>query len=144
MKGELNEKQLLFCKYYVSKDFFGSGVESYAAAYGLDLENQKDYNNAKVAASKLLTNSNILTRINDELDAAGLNDNFVDKQLLFTITQNADLSSKVRAIQEYNKLKQRIIEKLETKNDNKIIVEYVSQSPASETTHESGESQAGV
>ena len=143
MERELNEKQLLFCKNYVSKDFFGSGVESYAAAYGLDLTNQKDYNNAKVAASKLLTNSNILTRINEELDAAGLNDNFVDKQLLFAITQNADLSSKVRAIQEYNKLKQRIIEKLETKNDNKIIVEYVTQSSASETSHESGESQAG-
>jgi hypothetical protein len=132
MEKELNEKQLLFCKNYVSKDFFGSGVESYAAAYGLDLTNQKDYNNAKVAASKLLTNSNILSRINEELDAAGLNDNFVDKQLLFAITQNADLSSKVRAIQEYNKLKQRIIEKLETKNNNKITVEYVStasQSP---------------
>ena len=132
MEKELNEKQLIFCKNYVSKDFFGSGVESYAAAYGLDLTNQKDYNNAKVAASKLLTNSNILSRINEELDAAGLKDNFVDKQLLFAITQNADLSTKVRAIQEYNKLKQRIIEKLETKNNNKIIVEYVSaasQSP---------------
>jgi hypothetical protein len=125
----------------VSKDFFGSGVESYAAAYGLDLTNQKDYNNAKVAASKLLTNSNILSRINEELDAAGLNDNFVDKQLLFAITQNADLSSKVRAIQEYNKLKQRIIEKLETKNNNKITVEYVSAT--SGASHESEENKAG-
>ena len=117
MERELNEKQNLFCKYYVSKEFFGSGVESYAAAYGLDLTNQKDYNTAKTQASKHLTNPNILLRINEELDAAGLNDNFVDKQLLFAITQNADLSSKVRAIQEYNKLKQRIIEKLETKNN---------------------------
>jgi hypothetical protein len=141
METGLNEKQLLFCKNYVSKDFFGSGVESYAAAYGLDLTNQKDYNNAKVAASKLLTNSNILSRINEELDAAGLNDNFVDKQLLFAITQNADLSSKVRAIQEYNKLKQRIIEKLETKNNNKITVEYVSAT--SGASHESEENKAG-
>ncbi len=141
MANELNEKQELFCKNYVSKDFFGSGVESYAAAYGLDLTNQKDYNNAKVAASKLLTNSNILSRINEELDAAGLNDNFVDKQLLFAITQNADLSSKVRAIQEYNKLKQRIIEKLETKNNNKITVEYVSATPGA--SHESEENKAG-
>jgi hypothetical protein len=107
----------------------------------LDLTNQKDYNNAKVAASKLLTNSNILSRINEELDAAGLNDNFVDKQLLFAITQNADLSSKVRAIQEYNKLKQRIIEKLETKNNNKITVEYVSAT--SGASHEPEENKAG-
>jgi hypothetical protein len=89
----------------------------------------------------LLTNSNILSRINEELDAAGLNDNFVDKQLLFAITQNADLSSKVRAIQEYNKLKQRIIEKLETKNNNKITVEYVSAT--SGASHESEENKAG-
>jgi len=142
MERELNEKQNLFCKYYVSKEFFGSGVESYAAAYGLDLTNQKEYNTAKTQASKHLTNPNILLRINEELDAAGLNDNFVDKQLLFAITQNADLSSKVRAIQEYNKLKQRIIEKLETKNNNKITVEYVSATPGA--SHESEENKAGV
>jgi len=141
MERELNEKQNLFCKYYVSKEFFGSGVESYAAAYGLDLTNQKEYNTAKTQASKHLTNPNILLRINEELDAAGLNDNFVDKQLLFAITQNADLSSKVRAIQEYNKLKQRIIEKLETKNNNKITVEYVSATPGA--SHESEENKAG-
>ena len=116
--NELNEKQLLFCKLFVSKEFFGSGVEAYAEAYGLDLTQQKDYNTSKVSASRLLTNANILSRINEELTDAGLNDNFVDKQLLFTITQNADFSSKVRAISEYNKLKQRIV----TKTDNKTEV----------------------
>lgn len=116
--NELNEKQLLFCKLFVSKEFYGSGVEAYAEAYGLDLTQQKDYNTSKVSASRLLTKDNILLRINEELTDAGLNDNFVDKQLLFTITQNADFSSKVRAISEYNKLKQRII----TKTDNKTEV----------------------
>lgn len=120
----LNEKQKLFCKHYVSKEFFGSGVEAYAEAYGLDLAVQKDYNNAKVNASKLLTNPNILSCINDELTEAGLNDNFVDKQLLFAITQNADLSSKVKAISEYNKLKSRIIEKSKVDGEQTIIVKY--------------------
>lgn len=115
--NELNEKQLLFCKLFVSKDFFGSGVEAYAEAYGLDLTQQKDYNTAKVNASRLLTNANILLRINEELEDAGLNDNFVDKQLLFAITQNADFSSKVKAIGEYNKLKQRIVSRAENKNE---------------------------
>jgi len=109
---KLNEKQEMFCKYFVSKDFFGSGVEAYAEAYGLELSNQKDYNNAKTGAWRLLTNADILSRINEELDAAGLNDNFVDKQLLFAITQNADISSKVKAIGEYNKLRQRINDKV--------------------------------
>ena len=115
--NELNEKQLLFCKLFVSKDFFGSRVEAYAEAYGLDLTQQKDYNTAKVSASRLLTNANILLRINEELEDAGLNDNFVDKQLLFAITQNADFSSKVKAIGEYNKLKQRIVSRAENKNE---------------------------
>ena len=114
----LNEKQLLFCKLFVSKDFFGNGTHAYAEAYNKDLEDIKQYNVCKVAASELLTKPNILTRINEELTDAGLNDNFVDKQLLFTITQNADFSSKVKAISEYNKLKQRIVTRTDNKNIN--------------------------
>ena len=115
--NELNEKQLLFCKLFVSKDFYGNGTHAYAEAYDKDLEDIKQYNVCKVAASELLTKPNILSRINEELTDAGLNDNFVDKQLLFTITQNADFSSKVKAIGEYNKLKQRIITKTDNKNE---------------------------
>lgn len=121
MERQLNEKQELFCNYYVSKEFFGSGVEAYAEAYGADLSNQKEYNNSKVSASKLLTNPNILLRINELLDEAGLNDSFVDKQLLIAITQNADLNSKVKAISEYNKLKQRITIKTDNLNINKNV-----------------------
>jgi len=115
MEKELNEKQELFCKYFVSKDFYANGVESYAAVYGLDLSNPKNYNTAKVNASKLLTNTNISSYITQMLDDAGLNDNFVDKQLLFVISQHADLNAKMKAIEQYNKLKQRITDKSETK-----------------------------
>jgi len=115
MSKELNLKQEMFCKHYVSEEFFGHGVEAYAEAYGCDLSNPKDYNSAKVNASKLLSTKRVLIRINQMLDSAGLNDSFVDKQLLFAITQNADLSSKVKAISEYNKLKQRIVNKLDLK-----------------------------
>jgi phage terminase small subunit len=115
METGLNEKQELFCKYFVSKDFYANGVESYAAAYGLDLSNPKNYNTAKVNASKLLTNTNISSYITQMLDDAGLNDNFVDKQLLFVISQHADLNAKMKAIEQYNKLKQRITDKSETK-----------------------------
>jgi phage terminase small subunit len=114
-KHGLNEKQLLFCRYYVSKDFFASGVESYGQAYGIDIEKPSGYNTAKVMASKLLTNANILAYINELLDLTGLNSEYVDKQLLFVISQNADLSSKVSAIREYNKLKQRITDKIDLK-----------------------------
>lgn len=121
---ELNEKQKLFCKYYVSEEFFGNGVKAYCMAYGFDSTDIKEYNSAKVLASELLTNVNVLTCINEQLDEAGLNDNFVDKQLLFTITQNADMSSKVKAIGEYNKLRQRIIDKSKVETSGEIIVKY--------------------
>ena len=115
MKNELNEKQLLFCKYYVSEEFFGNGVKAYAKAYGIDIEDPKKYASARTRAWDLLTNIDICNQINSELEAAGLTDNFVDKQLLFVITQHSDLHAKMKAIEQYNKLKQRITDKSETK-----------------------------
>ena len=109
MSDILNEKQKLFCKYFVAKEFFANGFRAYCEAYNIDAEDFKKAQSARVRASELLTNSNILEYINKLLDDAGLNDSFVDKQLLITITQNADFSSKIKAISEYNKLKQRIV-----------------------------------
>jgi hypothetical protein len=115
-KSKLNPKQEKFCQLYVSKEHFANGTESYCEAYGIDLSEQPNrYNAVRAEASKLLTNGNILSRINELLDLAGLNDQFIDKQLLFVIMQNADMGSKVSAIREYNKLKQRITDKLEAK-----------------------------
>ncbi len=108
---EVNARQELFCQTYVSKDFFGNGVESYLEVYDIDRSKPNWYKTACVCASKLLSNAKVCARINELLDEAGLNDNFVDKQLLFTITQHNDLGSKMAAIREYNKLKQRVIDR---------------------------------
>lgn len=108
----LNIRQDAFCKLYTSKDFFCNGVEAYAEAYGIDITEHGQYRVAQVGASKLLSNPIILARLNELLDLSGLNDAFVDKQLLLVITQNADFGSKVAAIREYNKLKTRIDNKL--------------------------------
>jgi phage terminase small subunit len=115
MERELNEKQELFCKLFVSEEFFANGVKAYAKAYNIDIEDPKKYASARVRASELLTNTNISSYITQMLDDAGLNDNFVDKQLLFVISQHADLNAKMKAIEQYNKLKQRITDKSETK-----------------------------
>jgi hypothetical protein len=108
----LNPNQEKFCHCYVSKEFFAHGVESYAEAYGINLDN-KTYNTCKVQASKLLTNPNILSRIRQLLDLSGLNDEYVDREMLFVITQNSDLNAKMKGIDSYNKLKSRIVEKTE-------------------------------
>lgn len=118
---ELNPKQKLFCEYYVSKDFFGNGVQSYFAAYSGEGEEEITYDTAKSNAHRLLTNAYILEYINSMLDEAGLNDAFVDKQLLFLINQNAEFPSKIAAIKEYNKLKQRITDKVDHTTAGKEI-----------------------
>jgi len=102
---QLNPKQELFCQLYASdKEFFGNGTQSYIEAYNIE---PKGYKTAVVNASKLLTNANILKRINQILELRGLNDQFVDKQLEFLVTQNADLKTKMSAIKEYNVMKAR-------------------------------------
>lgn len=128
-----NAQQKLFCELFVTKEFFGNGVQAYIEAYNVDTSKKGSYDAARVSASRLLTNANILKFINGLLDDAGLNDIHVDKQLLFLITQNADYSSKVAAIREYNKLKARIVTKHEVAG-NIEIQDAIDYSKLSEST----------
>ena len=66
-----------------------------------------------------------------ECESEGLNDAFVDKQLLFLISQQDDKTNKNAAIREYNKLKQRITEKMEIKSDG-IVVGFKIVTPGEE------------
>lgn len=120
--SELNPNQESFCKYYISEEFFCNWVKSYMKAYP-----NSEYNTAKVEASKYLTNPNILARINELLDASWLNDEFVDKQLLKLLTQEIDFTNKLWAIKEYNKLKQRIVDKSEVDNTVVDVTEDLSE-----------------
>lgn len=106
----LNAKQERFCQLYAtSAEFFGNGVECYMQAYGV----KKTYRVAQVNASRMLSNAIICQRISGILEENGFNDVFVDKQLKFLLTQYSDLSVKLGAIREYNKLKKRITEKVD-------------------------------
>lgn len=120
-KYGINMQQELFCQYYVSPtEFYGNGVQSYAAAYNLDIGNPTQYNSAKARASILLSQVNIMTRINDLIEHTGFNDENADKQLYFLLMQSADFHAKLGAIKEYNKLKKRIVERLENVGDTPI------------------------
>jgi len=110
--AKLNPKQELFCKLYISdREFFGNGVQAYFEAYGVDKSKAGSYKTACTNASRLLSNAKVLEKINELLEKEDLNDPFVDKQLGFLITQNADFKTKLGAIREYNKLRKRITEK---------------------------------
>jgi putative salt-induced outer membrane protein YdiY len=114
-KQKLNPKQELFCNLYATEvEFFGNGVQSYIEAYEPDTSQKNWYKAACASASRLLSNVKVCNRINQLLEEQGLNDQNVDKQLLFLINQHADFKSKAAAIKEYNKLKQRITEKTQT------------------------------
>ena len=105
----LTAKQEYFAQLYASdREFFGNGVESYIEAYDFDMTKKNAYNVAASAASRLLRNVSVLARINEIMELGNLNDEFVDKQLAFVITQNADFGAKIQGIREYNKLKRRI------------------------------------
>jgi len=116
----LTAKQKMFCELYVSKEFFANGVQSYIEAYNVDTSIKGAYQSAKAAASENLTKLNLLDYINQLLELSGLNDEFVDKQTTFLITQNADFNTKLGAIREYNKLRQRIISKSEETINHKF------------------------
>jgi len=119
---ELTPKQKLFCEYFASdREFFGNGTQSYIEAYNIDLTKKGAYNVAKANAARMLTNANILKYINELFEAHGLNDTFVDKQLEKLIIQDAEFSTKLQAIKEYNSLKQRITKKLDMTTNGESI-----------------------
>lgn len=123
-----NPRHEAFCRLYASdREFFGNGVQSYIAAYDIDITQKGAYNSAKSSAYDLLTKPYILRRIDELFEAHGLNNIFVDKQLEKLIVQDADKNAKMKAIQEYNKLKSRIKEKVELTQTEEPWEEYVKR-----------------
>ncbi len=126
---KLNPKQELFCQLYAThQEFFGNGVQSYIEAYDPDTSKPNWYKTACSSASQILRNIKVIDRINEIMVETGMNDAFIDQQLTFLITQHSDFTTKLGAIREYNKLKQRIIEKKDITTDGKPIT--ISFDPA--------------
>lgn len=113
-EDELKARQEKFCQLYAKDvDFFGNGVAAYLEVYDVDKSKPNWYKTACAAASRLLSNVKVCERINEIMEECGFNDIAVDKQHAFLIAQHEDKHVKLGAIKEYNKLKQRIIEKVE-------------------------------
>lgn len=129
-----NPKHELFCKVYTEPwtSMYCNGSQSYAHVYWLDLTNQSKANTARTNAHKLLMDTYILKRIRQLLDLWWLNDESVDGELLLVIKQNAEMPSKVAAIREYNKLRQRIIDKLDVNVD---VVDVSKMNPQEKMTY---------
>lgn len=113
-KKALSPKQELFCQLITNdEECFGNAVQSYAQAYGFDLSDPKAYEVCGTAGPRLFRNVQIKLRINVLLDLQ-VDDVIVDRELSSVILQDEERHAKVAAIREYNKLKQRIVDKSET------------------------------
>ena len=108
-ENKLNPKQEQFCQLYVSdKEFFGNGVQTYIEVYEPDKSKPNWYKSACVSASQILSNIKVTKRISELLEKEWLNDWFIEKQLLFLITQFSDFNTKLSAIKHYDNLNARI------------------------------------
>lgn len=124
----LNEKQKLFCYLYIAdRECFGNASKAYRTAYNLT---PAQYKAARVSAHHLLANPNIQAYINKLLDES-FTENFADRALSTVMTQTKDLPSKIAAIKEFNKLKQRITEKADITSGGEPIraIKYIVPDP---------------
>ncbi len=80
----------------------------------------KAYQVCATSSSRMLKNAKIDARI-IELLGEMMNDKQIDSEIVKVIKQNHDLPAKMRAIAEYNKLKQRIVEKKDITSGGKPI-----------------------
>lgn len=136
----LTLKQERFCRYYAQdSNLYGNGVLAFAEAYEYDLDNadrtrdidekgneikgtsdyDRQYNTCAVSANRLLIKDNIIKRINELLNEQ-LNDTVIDARLSEIILHGDDKDS-IAAIKEYNKLKQRIVDKLDLTSKGEAI-----------------------
>lgn len=139
VEEKLNQRQERFCKLYATdREFFGNGVQTYIEVYEPDKTKPNWYKTACSSASEILSNPKVYNRINELLEENGLNDVFVDKQLLFLISQQSDFTSKLGAMKEYNKLKQRIVDRLEHSADKalqEVLVRFLPDGKTNNNQH---------
>ena len=125
----LNAQQEMFCALFSSdRQFFGNGTQSYIEAYDVTVgkgTGMTSYEMCRFRAHELLTQPNVLKRIDELFESRGLNDQFVDKQLEKLITQDAEFPTKLGAIKEYNALKKRITSQAELKIGVMAVVEHL-------------------
>lgn len=145
---ELNERQELFCQYFVFNDALRrNATRSYAEAYRYNLHELEgvEYKKAEsvcaVEGSKLLRKPKIqkrLVQLRNEL----LTDEVVDSKLAEVIVQEDSYHARMMGITEFNKLRGRITDKVDLTSKGEPItgINYIlpngnfGNSPHAETT----------
>lgn len=148
---KLTAQQELFCRYYAQNEaLFGHATFCYAESHGFDLDSlsnrcpvhqEKDpecgsacplseyrvaYSTCSSNGSRALRNAKIQDRITALLNEM-LRDEVVDSQLAKLIIQDGEPATKIAAIREYNKLRQRIVDKVEHTGEITSKVVYLPE-----------------
>lgn len=143
---DLNAQREVFCQLYAqNSELFGNATLSYAEAYSFDLDslsrkcpNEDHGDESEIACapseydiayqtcssngSRLLRNAKVQERITALLNEM-LKDDVVDAQLAKLIL-TADGPTRIAAIREYNKVRQRIVEKVDHTSGGLPIVAF--------------------
>lgn len=105
---KISNEQEKFCQLYArDPKLAGKPFDCFMKVYKDQLEPHQTPEFVRKQAKELLLSDNIIQRVNQLLEEDGFNDTNVDKQHLFLINQHADLSTKMKGIEHYNKLKKR-------------------------------------
>lgn len=148
MATDINLRNELFCKYYTqNQELFGNATHSYGEAYEFKLDSlshddaiwqevfdeklgrniskcvekssyDKAINVCAVEGARLLRTPKIQVRLTELLNEL-LEDSVVDSQLAKLIMQDSEPATKIAAIREYNKIRNRIVDHVDhtTKGD---------------------------
>jgi len=104
----LNVKQDLFCQLYCSPRFLFNPRGAYVESFGCSREA------ANSSAYRLMSDPRVLARIEEYLALGGFTQQSVDLAHLENLKQSEDLGVRQRAIEHFNKLRGRIVEKTES------------------------------
>ena len=149
---QLSPRREKFCQLYTSNDreLFGNGVQSYIEAYSPDTSKPNWYKTACACSSRMLSNVNVIEKINELLVQQGFNDENVEKQHLFLLNPHDDKGIKMRAVDSYYKLKgknptETIIIKTEDKDKAKnALKEYLNVNTKNTTGREQGGEESHI
>lgn len=111
-----NLKWELFAQEYVKPgEWFLNASHAYAVVYGLDYE--KDNDQCRAHAARLVANGTVMNRIMEFLTEGGLNDATVANRLKEILEQKEDKSASLKAMDLYYKYIKRFGEKIELSGD---------------------------
>ena len=111
-----NLKWELFAQEYVRPgEWFLNGAHAYSVVYGLDYE--KDNDQCRAHAARLVANGSVMDRIMCFLSEGGLNDATVANRLKEILLQKDDKNASLKAMDLYYKYIKRFGDKIELSGD---------------------------